>query len=355
MRKRSLKEVEYTGGFCFACGQNNPIGLKLEFAYDGEKIKSEFTPQRVHEGWTGFVHGGILYTILDEANVYAILCRGLDCVTGTSEVKFRHPAPVGEPIQISAQVTRKTHRVAKAKGMLTLKDGTIIAENTSLFYIVGKTRITIMWDMDGVLVDSASFHLAAWQEVFSKRGVKFSEEDFIRIFGSRNDFIVRSILGQNILEEDIKSIVQEKELEFRDKIKGKVKLLPGASKLLDMMKGNLKMALVSSAPKENIDLIINELNIEEYFDCIVSGHEVAESKPSPEIYSLAAQKLETNPRNCLVIEDSPLGVKGAKAAGMKCVAVSHSRHRQDLMEANAVVNTLEDMDLLSLLKIAWGS
>jgi len=355
MQKRSLEEVDYTGGFCFACGQNNPIGLKLKFTYDEEKVKSEFTPQQVHEGWHGFTHGGILYTLLDEANAYAILCHGINCVTGTSEVKFRHPAPVGELIQISAQVTQKTHRAAKAKAMLTLKDGTIVAENTSLFYIVGKTRITIMWDMDGVLVDSASFHFAAWREVFSKRGVKFSEEDFIKLFGSRNDFMVRTILGQNILEEDIKSIVQEKELEFRDKIKGKVKPLPGASKLLDMMKGNLRMALVSSAPKENIDLIISELNIKEYFDCIVSGHEVAKSKPSPEIYSLAAQKLETNPRNCLVIEDSPLGVKGAKAAGMKCLAVSRSHPQQSMIEADVVVNTLENMDLLSLLKIVWES
>ncbi len=353
MRKRSLKEVEYASGFCFACGQNNPIGLKLKFTYDGEKVKSEFTPQQFYEGWAGFVHGGILYTILDEANAYAILCYGLDCVTGTSEVKFRHPAPIGEPIQITAQLTRKTHRAAKTKAVLTLKDGTIIAENTSLFYIVGKTRIAIIWDMDGVLVDSASFHFAAWQEVFSRRGVKFTDEDFTKLFGSRNDFIVRSVLGQNIPEEDIKTITQEKELEFRNTIKGKAKLLPGVSRLLDMMQGNLKMALVSSAPKENIDLISSELHMEEHFDCVVSGHEVAESKPSPEIYSLAAKRLQINPGNCLVIEDSPLGVNAAKAAGMKCLAVSHSHPQQDMIEASAVVNTLEDIDLLSLLKIVW--
>jgi beta-phosphoglucomutase len=353
MRKRSLEEVEYASGFCFACGQNNPIGLKLKFTYDGEKVNSEFTPQRFHEGWAGFVHGGILYTILDEANAYAILCYGLDCVTGTSEVKFRHPAPIGEPIQITAQLTRKTHRAAKTKAVLTLKDGTIIAENTSLFYIVGKTRIAIIWDMDGVLVDSASFHFAAWQEVFSRRGVKFTEEEFIQLFGSRNDFIVRSILGQNIPEEDINAITQEKELEFRNAIKGRAKLLPGVSRLLDMMKGNLKMALASSAPKENIDLISSELHMEGYFDCVVSGHEVAESKPSPEIYSLAAQRLQTNPGNCLVIEDSPLGVKAAKAAGMKCLAVSHNHPQQDMIESTVVVNTLEDIDLLSLLKIVW--
>ena len=355
IRKRSLEEVEYASGFCFACGSNNPIGLKLKFTYDGAKVNSEFTPQQVHEGWHGFAHGGILYTLLDEANAHAILCHGINCVTGTSEVKFRHPAPIGETIQISAQLIRKTHRAAETKGTLTLKDGTIIAENTSLFYIVGKTRISIIWDMDGVLVDSARFHFAAWQEVFSGRGVKFTEKDFIKLFGSRNDFIVRSVLGQDIPEEDIKTITREKELEFRNTIKGKAKLLPGVSRLLDMMKGNLKMALASSAPRENIDLISSELHIEEYFNCVVSGHEVAESKPSPEIFSLAAKKLETNPRNCLVIEDSPLGVKAAKAAGMKCLAVSHSHPQQDIIEASAVVNTLEDIDLLSLLKIVWES
>ena len=353
MRKQSLDEVDYTSGYCFACGQNNPIGLKLKFLYEGEGVKGEFLPQRIHEGWHGYVHGGILYTLLDEANAYAILRYGLDCVTGTSETKFRHPAPVGEPIQISAKVITKTHRAARAKAVLTLKDGTIIAETTSLFYIVGKTRTAIIWDMDGVIVDSASFHFAAWQEVFSRRGAKFTREDFTRLFGSRNDFIIRSVLGQNISQEDIATIAAEKEQEFRSRIKGEITLLPGVSRLLNILKGKLKMALATSAPPENIDLILGELNLKEYFDCVVSGHEVAESKPSPELYSLAAQRLGADPQNCIVIEDSPLGIKAALAAGMKCLAVSHSHPEQDLAEASAVVNTLEGIGPTTLITMVW--
>ncbi len=353
MRRESLDEVDYTSGYCFACGQNNPIGLKLKFLYEGEGVKGEFLPQRVHEGWHGFVHGGILYTMLDEANAYAILRHGLDCVTGTSETKFRHPAPIGEPIQISAKIISKTHRAARAKAVLTLKDGTIIAETTSLFYIVGKTRTALIWDMDGVIVDSAPFHFAAWQEVFSRRGAKFTHEDFIKLFGSRNDFIIRNVLGQDVSQEDIDSIAAEKEREFRSRIKGKAALLPGVSRLLNILKGKLKMALATSAPPENIDLILGELNLKECFDCVVSGHEVAESKPSPGIYSLAAQKLGADPRNCIVIEDSPLGVKAALAAGMKCLAVSNSHPAQDLAEASAVVSTLEGIGPTTLITMVW--
>ena len=353
MRKQSLDEVDYTSGYCFACGQNNPIGLKLKFLYEGEGVKSEFLPQRVHEGWHGFVHGGILYTILDEANAYAILRHGLDCVTGVSETKFRHPAPIGEPIQISSQVITRTHRAARAKAVLTLKDGTVIAETNSLFYIVGKTKTAIIWDMDGVIVDSAPFHFAAWEEVFSRRGAKFTREDFTRLFGSRNDFIIRSVLGQDFPQKDIESLAEEKEREFRSRIKGEAALLPGVSRLLTILKGNLKMALATSAPPENIDLILGELNIGECFDCVVSGHEVAESKPSPEIYSLAAQRLGADPRNCIVIEDSPLGIKAALAAGMKCLAVSNSHPEQDLAEASAVVSTLEGIGPTTLITMVW--
>ena len=353
MRKQSLDEVDYTSGYCFACGQNNPIGLKLKFLYEGEGVKSEFLPQRVHEGWHGFVHGGILYTILDEANAYAILRHGLDCVTGVSETKFRHPAPIGEPIQISSQVITRTHRAARAKAVLTLKDGTVIAETNSLFYIVGKTKTAIIWDMDGVIVDSAPFHFAAWEEVFSRRGAKFTREDFTRLFGSRNDFIIRNVLGRDVPQKDIESIAGEKERKFRARIKGEAALLPGVSRLLTILKGNLKMALATSAPQENIDLILGELNIGECFDCVVSGHEVAESKPSPEIYSLAARRLGADPRNCIVIEDSPLGIKAALAAGMKCLAVSNSHPEQDLAEASAVVNTLEGIGPTTLITMVW--
>ena len=337
---------------CFACGEENPIGLKLKPIYDGEKVRAEFTPGEFHQGWGSMVHGGILYTLLDEVTAYAILCHGVDFgVTAKSEVRFKEVVPIGEPIQISAWVTKLTKRLVETKGVLALKDNTVIAEGSSLFYVWRRSEKAILWDMDGVIADSNSFHFVAWQEAFAKRGVNFTHEEFTKLFGARNDFIIHNILGMGLADEEVKAVAQEKERSFREKAKGNIKLFPGVSKLLDTIKkGNFKLALVSSAPKENIDLVSEELNIERYFGCIVYGREVAESKPSPQIYLLAAEKLGTKPEDCIVIEGSPLGVKAAKAAGMRCLAVANTHPKQELQEANKVVDSLDEVDLITLVQ-----
>jgi len=122
-------------------------------------------------------------------------------------------------------------------------------------------------------------------------------------------------------------------------------------KLLDTIKqGGFKLALASSAPRENIDLVNSELDLQRYFDCIISGRDVTESKPSPQIYLLAAEKLGAEAKDCVVIEDSPFGVKGAKAAGMKCLAIANTHPKQDLQEADMVVNSIENVDLITLLR-----
>jgi len=337
---------------CFACGEDNPIGLKLKPVYDGERVRAEFTPGEYHQGWSNVTHGGILYTLLDEVTAYAILCCGVDFgVTTKSEVRFRQVAPINEPIQVSAWVTKLTKRLIETKGVLTLKDNTVIAEGSSLFYIWRRSKKAILWDMDGVIVDSNPFHFAAWQETFAKRGVEFTKEDFTKLFGTRNDFIIRKVLGKELCEEDIKTIAQEKETSFREKIKRNIKPFPGAVKLLDTIKrANFRLALVSSAPRENIDLLIGKLNLEGFFDCIVFGQEVSESKPSPLLYLLAAEKLRAAPQNFIVIEDSPFGVKAAKAAGMRCLAVTNTHPKQELEEADKVVDSLEDIDLITLIQ-----
>lgn len=336
---------------CFACGQDNPIGLKLKPIYDGEKVRAEFVPGEYHQGWWDVTHGGILYTLLDEITAYAILCCGIEFgVTAKSEVRFRHVAPIGEPIQLSAWVTKLTRRLAEIKGVLASKDNTVIAEIDSLFYLGKKSRMTVLCDMDGVIADSGPFHLAAWQEIFAKRGVAFTGKDFTRLFGTRNDFIIRTVLGKELPEKEIEIIFLEKEASFREKAKGNIKPLPGVIKLLNTIKkSNFRLALVSSAPMENIDLITTEIGIAGIFDCVISGREVAESKPSPQIYLLAAKRLEIGPETCIVIEDSPHGVRAARAAGMRCLAVTNTHPKQDLNEADKVVASLEDMDLITLL------
>jgi beta-phosphoglucomutase family hydrolase len=344
-------DAEYTAKFCFACSQENPIGLKLKPVHDGEKVTAEFTAGKFHQGWNDVVHGGILYTLLDEVNAYAMLCHGIEFgVTAKSEIRFKQVAPINETIRASAWVTKSTKRLVETKGVLTLKDNTVIVDGDFLFYVWRQSTKTILWDMDGVIADSYSFHFAAWQETFAKRGIKFTREDFTKLFGARNDFIIGSIMGRELSEGDVKIMVREKEENFRRKATGSIKPFPGAVRLLNAMKkGNFKLGLASSAPKENIDLVLSELNLEGIFDCIVFGQEVSESKPAPQIYLLAAKKLEATPNDCLVIEDSHLGVKAAKAAGMKCLAIANTHPRQKLGEADKVFDSLENVDLITLL------
>jgi len=344
-------DVENTARLCFACSQENPIGLKLRPVYDGEKVTAEFTAGKFHQGWNDVVHGGILYTLLDEVTAYAMLCHGIEFgVTAKSEIRFKQVAPLNEPIQASAWVTKLTKRLVEAKGVLTLKDNTVIVDGDFLFYVWRQSKKAILWDMDGVIADSSAFHFAAWQETFAKRGIKFTKKDFIKLFGTRNDFIIGSIMGKELPEGDVKIMVQEKEENFRRKATGGVKPFPGVVRLLNAIKkGNFKLGLVSSAPKENIGLVLRELDLEGIFDCVVFGQEVSESKPSPQIYLLAAKKLGATPNDCVVIEDSPLGVKAARTAGMKCLAVANTHPRQRLEEADKIVDSLENMDLITLL------
>ncbi|MDH5364222.1 MAG: HAD-IA family hydrolase [Dehalococcoidia bacterium] len=344
-------DAEYTAKLCFACSQENPIGLKLKPVHDGEKVTAEFTPGEFHQGWNNVVHGGILYTLLDEVTAYAMLCYGIEFgVTAKSEIRFKQVAPINEPIQASGWVTKFTTRLVETKGVLTLKDNTVIVDGDFLFYVWRQSKKAILWDMDGVIADSYSFHFAAWQEIFAKRGIKFTKEDFTKLFGTRNDFIIGSIMSRELPERDVKIMVQEKEEKFRRKATGNIKPFPGAVRLLNAIKkGNFKLGLVSSTPKENIDLVLSELNLEGMFDSIIFGQEVSESKPSPQIYLLAARELEVTPNDCLVIEDSPLGVEAAKTAGMKCLAIANTHPRQKLQEADKVIDSLEDVDLITLL------
>lgn len=344
-------DVEYTTRLCFACGRENPIGLKLKPVHDGEKVNAEFTAGEFHQGWNNATHGGILYTLLDEVTAYAMLCHGIEFgVTAKSEIRFRQVAPISEPICASAWVTKVAKRLVETKGVLALKDKTVVAEGDFLFYVWRWSKKAILWDMDGVIADSNSFHFAAWQETFAKRGIKFTKEDFSKLFGTRNDFIIRSVMGEKLSEIDVKIMVQEKEENFRRKARGNIKPFPGVVRLLNVIKGgNFKLGLVSSAPKENIDLLISELKLEGLFDCTVFGQEVSESKPSPQIYLLAAEKLGVAPNDCTVIEDSSLGVRAAKTAGMRCLAVTNTHPRQELEEADKVVDSLENVDLITLL------
>ena len=204
----------------------------------------------------------------------------------------------------------------------------------------------VIWDMDGVIVDSGPYHCRAWQYVFHKRGVEFTEEDFQHHFGQRNDTIIRSIMGDDVSLDVMADIAEEKEAKYRELVGQNIKAQPGAIELIETLgKDGFGMAIGSSAPMENIQLILQALDIEKCFQAIVYGREVTEGKPSPQVFLLAAEKLGVKPENCIVIEDAVAGVAGAKKAGMKCIAVTATHDKEKLVQADIVVDSLITVSL----------
>jgi len=131
-------DIEKEFNMCFACGQKNPIGLKLNFDWDGKAARAEFTPNKFHQGWSGLVHGGIMSCILDEAMNYAALFERVNTITAKMQTRFRHPAQIDEPLIITASLTKKTRKLAQAKAEISLKDGTPVADSTATMFILNQ-------------------------------------------------------------------------------------------------------------------------------------------------------------------------------------------------------------------------
>jgi len=210
----------------------------------------------------------------------------------------------------------------------------------------------VLWDLDGVIADTGIYHYQAWQDVFGKRGVTFTEEQFMRHFGQRHDTIIRTALGSNISAEEFNAITSEKQENYRRRVVNNIRPLPGAVELIrSLNQHGIKTAIASSAPPENIEIIIRGLGIEDCFQAIARGTDVAEGKPNPEVFLLAAEKLGVEPGSCVVIEDAIAGVAAARKAGMKCVAVTNSHPRNSLKQADLIVDTLEDLSVSDLVKL----
>ena len=204
-----------------------------------------------------------------------------------------------------------------------------------------KIAKAVIWDLDGVIADTAPFHFAAWRELVESRGRGYTEKDFQHGFGLRNDDILRYLFG-DLTSEEIETLSKKKEDIFHSKIKDNIKPLPGVLRLLEILrKEGFGIALVSSAPIENIELILSSLDIGKYFACIVSANDVTKGKPDPQGFLLAAERLGIEPSHCLVIEDATAGVKAAKAAGMKCIAVTNTHPQEALAKSDLVTDNLE--------------
>ncbi len=128
--------TDLSQSLCFGCGQNNPMGLKLNFEWDGKTARAKFKASKHHQGWPGIIHGGILTCLLDEAIVYAAHFKGLDCLTAKMQVRFKRPVMVDELLVITSTIIKKARKLIEAKASISLPDGTLVAECTALQFVI---------------------------------------------------------------------------------------------------------------------------------------------------------------------------------------------------------------------------
>ena len=201
----------------------------------------------------------------------------------------------------------------------------------------------VLWDMDGVLADSTEMHFLAWQAILAPRGIRFSREIFTRTYGQNNRTALTDFLGRPPTESELHEIATAKESWFRQHLNGGLTLLPGVYTWLRRFQSwGLPQAVASSAPPENITAQVDALRIRPFFGALVSGADIP-GKPDPAVFLKAASQLGVAPQGCLVIEDAPAGVAGARRAGMKCAAVLTTQPAEALQAADLVVHRLTDL------------
>src|ERR1017187_5273380 len=163
--------------------------------------------------------------------------------------------------------------------------------------------------MDGVIVDSNPLHREAWAAFNRRYGLETSHAMQERMYGRRNDHIVRDFFGDHLAADEVAARGAAKEALFREMAAGRIEeiLVPGLRSFLDLFRG-APMALASNAEPENVNFVLDRAALRSCFRVVVCGHQVSRPKPHPEIYRLAAALLETAPANCIVLEDSRTGI-----------------------------------------------
>jgi beta-phosphoglucomutase len=182
--------------------------------------------------------------------------------------------------------------------------------------------IALIFDMDGVIVDSNPLHRESWVAFNRRYGLETTEEMHQFMYGKRNDQIVRDFYGDGITVEEVGTRGRAKERLYREMMAGRTEemLVPGLRAFLERHR-DLPMGVGSNAEPENVAFVLDEAGLRRYFRVVVDGHQVHHPKPHPEVYLRVAELLETEPANCIVFEDSHSGAAAAVAAGMRVIGL----------------------------------
>ncbi len=217
-----------------------------------------------------------------------------------------------------------------------------------------RTDVGIIFDMDGVLVDSADAHFASWRRLGEECDYRVSERQCAATFGRQNRDIIPLLFGE-VDNERLLALADRKEEIYRDLVRDDPPIVDGAVRLVrELSDAGARLAIGSSAPRENIDLILAAMEVTDCFSTIVSGGDVTRGKPDPQVFTLACDALELSPSRCVVIEDAPAGIAAAVAAGTKTVAVLIHHPRDAFPPTDLSIARLGDVTTAALIALAAG-
>ncbi len=204
---------------------------------------------------------------------------------------------------------------------------------------------TVIFDADGVLVDSYQAHLEAWRALGRRLGRDLPEARFAATFGRRNEDLMHDLWGDAVAPEDVPAWSDWKEAAYREILLRDFPAMDGARELIDALRAaGFRLAVGSSGPPENVAACLRGLQRAGAFDATVDGSQVARGKPEPEVFLTAAEKLAVPPARCAVVEDAVAGVEAAKRAGMAAVGLTGTTTREALApRAALVVDSLRDL------------
>lgn len=214
---------------------------------------------------------------------------------------------------------------------------------------------TVIFDMDGVIVDTEPVHRYAYFKQFEELNITVTEEMYTSFtgFSTRNTF--QKLKELFVIDQEVEDLIQRKRTIFNDAFdtKSDLELLPGVEKLIkDLFANGMQLILASSASKVTIERVFSRFKLHDYFTHVVSGEDFPKSKPHPAIFEYAASLSIAPKESCIVIEDSTNGVKAAKAAGLLCIGYNslHSE-AQDLVLANVIVQDFKELSFQTVQQI----
>jgi beta-phosphoglucomutase len=204
--------------------------------------------------------------------------------------------------------------------------------------------LAAIFDVDGVLIDSYAAHFESWRQLYAELGAAYSEAEFAADFGRTSRDILRRKFSNELSDARIRELDDRKEALFRDIIRQTFPAMDGADELLQELVGaGFRLAVGSSGPPENIQLVLEKLGNGHQITATVTGADVTRGKPDPQVFQIAAERLKLPPNHCAVVEDAIHGIEAAKRAAMAAIGLTGTATREQLRGADLIVDSLREL------------